>query len=155
MGGHQGAHIGVDADSGLVHTVRGTSGNVSDVVEANSLLHGHETDVFADAGYQGAHKRPDAKEGVTWHVAMRPGKRKALDKQNNAIDALIDQMEKLKASIRAKVEHPFRVIKRQFGYTKVRYRGLKKNTLQIVTLFALSNLWMARHQLMQQQGARG
>lgn len=155
MGGHQGAHIGVDADSGLVHTVRGTSGNVSDVVEANSLLHGHETDVFADAGYQGAHKRPDAKEGVTWHVAMRPGKRKALDKQNNAIDALIEQLEKLKASIRAKVEHPFRVIKRQFGYTKVRYRGLKKNTLQIVTLFALSNLWMARHQLMQQQGARG
>jgi IS5 family transposase len=58
----------------------------------------------------------------------------------------------MKASIRAKVEHPFRVIKRQFGFTKVRYRGLKKNTAQIVTLFALSNLWMARRQLM---GARG
>ena len=95
------AHIGVDADSGLVHTVRGTSGNVADVTE-----------------------------------------------DNNPADALIDQVEKIKASIRAKVEHPFRVIKRQFGFTKVRYRGLKKNTLQIKTLFALSNLWMARHKLM-------
>ena len=146
------AHIGVDADSGLVHTVRGTSGNVADVVEGNSLLHGQETDVFADAGYQGAQKRPDAIKDVTWHVAMRPGKRKELDKENNPIDALIDQVEKIKASIRAKVEHPFRVIKRQFGYTKVRYRGLKKNTLQLKTLFALSNLWMARHQLLAAQG---
>ena len=142
------AHIGVDAQSGLVHTVRGTSGNVADVTEGNSLLHGAETDVYGDAGYQGVHKRADAKEGVTWHVAMRPGKRKALDKENNPLDALIDLLEKTKAGIRAKVEHPFRVIKRQFGYAKVRYRGLKKNTLQIKTLFALSNLWMARHKLM-------
>ena len=146
------AHIGVDADSGLVHTVIGTSGNVADVTEGNSLLHGEETDAFGDAGYQGAHKRPDASKDVTWHVAMRPGKRKELDKENNPIDALIDQVEKIKASIRAKVEHPFRVIKRQFGYTKVRYRGLKKNTLQLKTLFALSNLWMVRHQLLGVQG---
>ena len=146
------AHIGVDADSGLVHTVIGTSGNVADVTEGNSLLHGEETDAFGDAGYQGAHKRPDARKDVTWHVAMRPGKRKELDKENNPIDALIDQVEKIKASIRAKVEHPFRVIKRQFGYTKVRYRGLKKNTLQLKTLFALSNLWMVRHQLLAAQG---
>ena len=109
------AHIGVDADSGLVHTVRGTSGNVSDVVEANSLLHGQETDVFADAGYQGAHKRPDAKEDVQWHVAMRPGLRKLLDKAD-PMDALTNQVERIKASIRAKVEHPFRIIKRQFGW---------------------------------------
>ena len=79
---------------------------------------------------------------------MRPGKRKALDKENNPLDALIDLLEKTKAGIRAKVEHPCRVLKRQCGYTKVRYRGLKKNTLQIKTLFALSNLWMAsRHRL--------
>ena len=90
----------------------------------------------------------DAKKDVTWHIAMRPGKRRALDKENNPVDALIDQVEKIKASIRAKVEHPFRVIKRQFGYTKVRYRGLKKNTLQLKTLFALSNLCMVRHQLL-------
>lgn len=61
-----------DADSGLVHTVRGTSGNVHDVIEANSLLHGQEIDAFADAGYQGVDKRPDAKSGVRWHVAMCP-----------------------------------------------------------------------------------
>ena len=78
---------------------------------------------------------------------MRPGKRKALDK-SNAADALLDAAEKLKAGVRAKVEHPFRVIKRQFGYAKVRYRGLKKNTQQLITLFALSNLWMVRGQLM-------
>ena len=132
--------------------MRGTAGNVSDVVEGNSLLHGQETDAFGDAGYQGAHKRPDVRQDLTWHVAMRPGKRKALDKENNAIDALIDQVEKLKASIRAKVEHPFRVIKRQFGYTKVRYLGLKENTLQLKTLFALSNLWMVRHQLLAAKG---
>ena len=142
------AHIGVDADSGLVHTVRGTSGNVADVTEGNSLLHGQESDVFGDAGYQGADKRPDAKADCKWHVAMRPGKRKKLDKDNKLADALINKVEKIKASIRAKVEHPFRVIKRQFGFTKVRYRGLKKNTLQIKTLFALSNLWMVRHKLM-------
>ena len=141
------AHIGADADSGLVHTVRGTAGHVHDVIEANGLLQGEETEVYGDAGYQGAAKRPDAKASINWHIAMRPGKRRALDK-DKPIDALIDQLEKLKAGIRAKVEHPFRVIKRQFGFTKVRYKGLKKNTAQIITLFALSNLWMVRNKLM-------
>lgn len=141
------AHIGADADSGLVHTVIGTAANVNDVVEANSLLHGAETDAFGDAGYQGANKRPNANPDVAWHVAMRPGKRKLLDK-STPLGAITDQIEKIKASIRAKVEHPFRVIKRQFGFTKVRYRGLKKNTAQLITLFALSNLWMVRGKLM-------
>ena len=141
------AHIGVDAESGLVHTVRGTSGNVGDVTEGNSLLHGEESVVYGDAGYQGIEKRPDAQADVTWHVAMRLGKRKAHDKENEA-DAVIDKAEKLKAGIRAKVEHPFRVVKRQFGFVKVRYRGLKKNTAQLFTLFALSNLWMVRSKLM-------
>ncbi|MDE2434577.1 MAG: IS5 family transposase, partial [Burkholderiales bacterium] len=140
------AHIGVDADSGLVHTARGTAGSVNDVIEANSLLHGQETDVFADAGYQGAHKRPDAKDGVQWHVAMRPGLRKLLDKAY-PMDALTEQVERIKASIRAKVEHPFRVIKCQFGHVKVRYRGLAENTAQLHTLFALANLWMVRRRL--------
>ena len=145
------AHIGADAESGLVHTVRGTSGHVSDIAEGNTLLHGQETVAFGDAGYQGIEKRSDAQADVTWHIAMRPGKRKALDKDNEA-DAMIDKAEKLKAGIRAKVEHPFRVIKRQFGFVKVRYRGLKKNTAQLFTLFALSNLWMVRGKLM---GATG
>ncbi len=83
---------------------------------------------------------------------MRPGRRKALNKDNNnPADALIDQVEKIKAGIRAKIERPFRVIKRQFGYMKVRYRGLKKNTLQLKMLFALSNLWMVRHTLGEMQ----
>lgn len=142
------AHIGVDADSGLVHTVCGTSGNVSDVTQANSLLHGQETDAYGDAGYRGADQRPEAKAGCKWHIAMRPGKRKQLDTENKLVDALIDKVEQIKAKIRAKVEHPFRVIKCQFGFKQVRYRGLMKNTLQIKTLFALSNLWMVRHKLM-------
>ena len=144
------AHIGADAESGLVHTVRGTAANVNDVVEANSLLHGDETDAFGDAGYQGAHKRANATPDVTWHVAMRPGKRAALDK-SKPLGAMINEVERIKASIRAKVEHPFRVVKRQFGFVKARYRGLKKNTAQLTTLFALSNLWMVRDKLLSAQ----
>ena len=78
---------------------------------------------------------------------MRPGKRRALDKTRK-VDALVDQLEQIKTSIRAKVEHPFRVIKRQFGHLKVRYRGLAKNTAQLTLLFALSNLWMVRRKLL-------
>ena len=83
------AHIGVDAESGLVHTVKGTPASANDVTEANALLHGEETDAFGDAGYQGATKRPDAKESVNWHIAMRLGKRAALDKTKK-LDNLID-----------------------------------------------------------------
>ena len=143
------AHIGVDADSGLVHTVVGTAANVNDVTQAHALLHGEETEGFADAGYQGVAKREEAKAGtVNWNVAMRPGKRRALDK-NDELGTVLDRLEKLKASVRAKVEHPFRVIKRQFGYVKVRYGGLAKNTAQMITLFALGNLRMARKRILQ------
>ena len=144
------AHIGVDADSGLVHTVVGTAANVNDVTQAHALVHGEENHVLADAGYQGVDKRAETQGiNVNWHVAMRPGKRKALDK-STAMGAILDQLEQVKASIRAKVEHPFRVIKRQFGHVKVRYRGLAKNTAQLHTLFALSNLWMVRRTLLQE-----
>lgn len=147
------AHIGVDADSGLVHAVVGTAANVNDVTQASQLVHGEEADVFADAGYQGVAKRKETQAiKARWHVAMRPGKRRALD-TTSAMGALLDRIEHLKASVRAKVEHPFRVIKRQFGYVKVRYKGLAKNTAQLHTLFALSNLWMARRRLL--SGARG
>ena len=147
------AHIGVDADSGLVHTVIGTAANVNDVTQASALVHGEESDVFADAGYQGVSKREET-QGIeaNWHVAMRPGKRKALDR-STPMGAVMDKLEHVKASIRAKVEHPFRVIKRQFGHVKVRYRGLAKNTAQLHTLFALSNLWMVRRTLLRE--ARG
>ena len=139
------AHIGVDADSGLVHTVIGTSANVNDLNVAGALLHGEEHAAFGDAGYQGVHKREEA-QGPDWHVAMRRGKRKKLNPFMPR-DAIVEQIEQLKASVRAKVEHPFRVIKRQFGFVKVRYRGLVKNSAQLMTLFALSNLWMARKSL--------
>jgi len=143
------AHVGVDADSGLVHTVVGTAANVNDVTQASALVHGEETDVFADAGYQGVAKRKETQDiKANWHVAMRPGKRRVLDK-TTAMGRVLDELEHVKARIRAKVEHPFRVIKRQFGFVKVRYRGLMKNTAQLHTLFALSNLWMARHRLLQ------
>ena len=84
-----------------MHIVCGTSGNVNDVVEANGCLHDQETDIFADAGYQDAHKRPDTKEDVHWHVAMRPNLRKLLDKVD-PMDALTDQVERIKASVSAK-----------------------------------------------------
>jgi transposase, IS5 family len=144
------AHVGTDAESGLVHTVIGTAANVNDVTQGHDLLHGEEEVVFGDAGYQGAMKRPEA-TGVPWHVAMRPGKRRALDMRREC-DRLVSEAERLKASVRAKVEHAFRVIKLQFGFTKVRYRGLAKNTAQLKTLFALSNLWMVRRQLMRRMG---
>ena len=142
-------HVGVDADSGLVHTVVGTAANVNDVTQASALVHGEERDVFADAGYQGVGKREET-QGIkaNWHVAMRPGKRRVLDKAT-PVGRVLDELEHVKACIRAKVEHPFRVIKRQCGFVKVRYRGLMKNTAQLHTLFALSNLWMARHRLLQ------
>ena len=138
-------HIGVDADSGLVHSVVGTAANVNDVTQADALVHGEET----DAGYQGVAKREETQDiDVNWHVAMRPGKRRALDKAT-PMGAVLDKLEHLKVSIRAKVEHPFRVIKRQFGFVKVPYRGLMKNTAQLHTLFPLSNLWVAQHKLLQ------
>ena len=107
------------------------------------MLQGNQSIAFGDAGYQGIDKRPDAKAEVIWHAAMRPAKRRALNKEN-APDAMVDHAEKLKAGIRAKVEHLFRVIKRQFEFVKVRYRGLKKKTTQPFTLFALSNLCMVQ-----------
>lgn len=110
---------------------------------------GDEEAAFSDAGYQGVHKRPEA-TGQTWHVAMRPGRRRKLNPFIEP-DFIAERIEKMKASIRAKVEHPFRVLKRQLGFTMVRYRGLAKNTAQIVTLFALGDLWMARRQLIREQ----
>jgi IS5 family transposase len=141
------AHIGVDAQSGLVHTVIGTAGNVSDVTQVQALLHGDETDAFGDAGYQGVEKRQESIERpVTWHVAMRPSKRKALPA--TPLGGLLERLEHTKASIRAKVEHPFHVVKNLFRHRKTRANGLAKNTAQLFSLFALSNLFMARRWLL-------
>ncbi|MCG9059791.1 IS5 family transposase [Laribacter hongkongensis] len=141
------AHIGVDAASGLVHTVIGTAANVNDVTQAQALLHGDEREGYGDAGYQGADKRPEARGKVRWNIAMRPGKRRTLD-MSQAIDRLRDQLETIKARIRARVKHPFHIIKNRFGLKKVRYQGLAKNTAQLMTLFALANLMIAKQRLL-------
>jgi IS5 family transposase len=140
------AHIGVDAESGLVHTVIGTAANVSDVTQAGALLHGNETVAFGDAGYQGAHKREEAKR-PQWHVAMQPGKRRQLDLTRKWAQ-LLEEAEQLKASVRAKVEHPFHVIKNRFRHRKVRYKGLAKNEAQLFSLFGLANLVIAKRALL-------
>lgn len=141
------AHIGVDAHSGLIHTAIGTAGNVHDVTQAEALLHGEETDVFGDAGYTGIEKREETQGApVRWHIALRPGKRKALGKDSEGEHQ--EWLEQKKASIRAKVEHPFHVVKNLFKHTKTRYKGLAKNTAQLMTLFGLANLVLARRWLL-------
>ncbi len=140
------AHIGVDADSGLVHSVIGTSANESDVSHAHALLHGHEREAFGDAGYAGVDKR-DQMQGrsVTWHVAVKRGKIKAM--RDGTLKDLLVQVERTKAQIRARVEHPFHVVKNLFRHRKVRYKGLAKNTVQLFSLFALANLVIAKNRL--------
>lgn len=135
------AHSGADVDLGLVRTVIRTVANVNDVTQANALLYGEGKEAFGDAGCQGAEKRPDSADNARRNVGTHPGKRRVLDKSQKST-TLIERLEQFKACIRAKVEHPFRVIKRQFGFTKVRYRGLVKKTAALMTLFAPSNLWM-------------
>ena len=140
------AHIGADAHSGLVHTVVATAANVGDVTQAQALLHGEESEVFGDAGYQGVERREENRTPeVEWHVAMKRGERKALpDTEAGEVQELF---ERVKASVRAKVEHPFHVVKNLFGHRKVRYRGLAKNEAQLHTLFGLGNLLLAKRRL--------
>ena len=137
------AHIGVDSETGIVHSISATAANAHDVTEAHNLLHGGETVVWGDAGYQGVHKREENLGlEVEWRVAMRPGRRRKLEPGSE--EALA---EKSKASVRAKVEHPFLKVKRLFGYVKVRYRGLGKNVERLALLFGLGNLLTAEGQL--------
>ena len=137
------AHIGVDSKTGIVHSLSTTAANAHDVTEAHNLLHGGERVVWCDAGYQGVHKRwENLGLEIDWRVAMRPGKRRNLDPGSAE-----ELAEKLKASVRAKVEHPFQKVKRVFGYAKVRYRGLAKNTERLALLFGLGNLLTAESRL--------
>ena len=140
------AHIGVDAESGIVHSVVATAANVGDITQAGALLHGEEEVAFGDAGYRGVNKREEA-QGPRWHVAMQPGKRRKLDLTRKWA-RLLEQAEQLKASVRAKVEHPFHVVKNLFHHKKVRYKGLAKNAAQLFSLFALANLIIAKRRLL-------
>jgi IS5 family transposase len=139
-------HAGVDKDSGLIHSVVTTAANVHDLTPAAELLHGEEEVVYADAGYQGIGKRPEMADKTTeFRVAMRPSKRRALPDTPGG--KLQDLVETAKAHIRAKGEHPFRVIKQQFGFQKTRLRGMVKNRCKVNVLAALTNLFLARRQL--------
>lgn len=146
------AHIGVDQESGLVHTLVTTAANVSDISQTPALLHGQEEAVWADAGYVGVDKREDMQEAlaakgqeVQWHIAKR---RKTIETMAEGWQKKLAQAhEKLKARVRAYVEHPFHVVKNIFRHRKVRYRGIAKNDAQLNVLFALSNLYMMRDQL--------
>ncbi len=137
------AHIGVDSHSGLVRVVVGTAANTADVTQIDKLLTGDEKSVHGDSGYTGAQKY--VKGQAELHIAEKRGKIQAMA-EGVLKDATV-ALERLKAQLRARVEHPFRVLKCQFGFTKVRYRSLEKNTVQLQTLFALVNLSMARHRV--------
>ena len=135
------AHTGVDAGTGYVHTVTATAANVHDLDEAAKLVRADDEVVSTDAGYQGAEKRPEIAgdehlSKIEWRVAARKGVLKTMTDQDRAI-------ESRKASVRAKVEHPYLVIKRDFGFTKTRYRGMAKNLNHLHVLFASAN-WLMR-----------
>ncbi len=146
------AHIGADDESGLVHSVVVTAANVADVTQVAKLLHGEENVVCADAGYTGVEKREEhAGRKVIWQIAARHSTYKSTE---NAVfctrRSAKSRRPRPRFAPRSSIR--FRVIKRQFGYEKVRFRGLAKNTAQMVTLFALSNLWMARRHLLASAG---
>ena len=137
-------HIGVDDALGLIHSVTTTAANVHDITQADQLLHGEEERVWGDAGYQGVEKREEHEDReVDWFIAMRPGKRRQLPE--GCVEA---GTELIKAQVRAKVEHPFRYIKRVFGYDKTRYRGLAKNEERLHLLSAFTNLVIGKNYLL-------
>ena len=135
------AHIGVDAGTGYVHSVTCTAAHVHDLDETVNLVRADDQVVYADAGYQGVDRRPEIAGDehlakVQWRVAARKGVLKTMPAHDCAA-------ESRKASVRAKVEHPFLIVKRDFGFTKTRYRGLAKNRHHLHMLFASAN-WLMR-----------
>jgi IS5 family transposase len=135
-------HVGADVDSGLVHTVSLTPANASDMSELPHLLREDDRAVFGDKGYfNNELKRSARQAGVFWGVSLKASKQHPLSRANKRFNHKM-------SSIRARVEHVFRVIKRQFGYTKVRYKGIVKNAAQVFSLIGLTNLYLARRALM-------
>lgn len=140
------AHIGVDRDSGLVHTVEATAANVHDATETSKLLTGDEDEVYGDSGYLGAEKRGDAiirnKAGrkIKYRINRRPSQVKKLSKSGQYA---AKKAEQAKSSVRAKVEHVFGVVKKQLRFRKTRYRGLEKQRAKFNIMFALANLILA------------
>ena len=142
------AHIGVDVASGVVHTVVGTAANEADINQMAAVLHGRESAVFADAGYNGADKRPEHDErDVSWNIAVKRSIIKALPER---LRDWAQAAETALSQVRAWVEHPFHIVKNLFRHRKLRYRGLAKNTAQLHTLFALANLVIVKKALLAQ-----
>ena len=134
-------HVGTDAESGLVHTSGVTAGSVHDAKVFANLVREDDCAVFGDKAYASETlKRAARRAGVLWAVKekAKPGKKLSRWMRNK---------NKRFGKVRAKVEHVFRVLKCQFGYRKVRYRGLKKNGAQVFALLALANIYLARRQL--------
>ena len=135
-------HVGADVNSGLVHTVSVTPANVSDINQLPHLVREDDRAVFGDKGYvNNKLKRVARKAGLFWGVSLKASKQHPLTEANKRFNHKM-------SSIRARVEHVFRVIKRQFGYTKVRYKGIAKNAAQVFSLIGLTNLYVARRALM-------
>lgn len=137
------AHIGVDAGSGLVHSVVTTAANVSDVETAHSLVREDDTFCYGDSGYTGIEKRDEVindehLSSMDWITARRPSTVKSL----GATGDIEHEIETRKASVRSKVEHPFLIVKKRFGHSYTRYRGLEKNHTLLCVSFALSNIAM-------------
>lgn len=136
------AHIGVDSRSGLVHSLETTPAKTSDRIPFKKLLHGKEKAIFGDKAYaKQSDKRECRKNGVLWAVKDRASYKHPLSVAQR-------KRNKKFGAIRSKVEHPFRILKCQWGYAKVRYKGLFKNTMQLFSLFALSNLFSIRKKLL-------
>jgi transposase, IS5 family len=137
------AHVGVDAESGVTHSLETSTARVHDSRIWDELLHGEETSVWADKGYVSAEREAvfTEEEGKVWGVMRKAPKGGKLHPEDEKINRII-------AMVRARVEHPFRILKRQFGYVKTRYRGLAKNRAQLFTLFALGNLFLVRRRLL-------
>ena len=141
------AHIGADRDSKRVHTVVVTAANVADITKTAELLHGHETQVHADAGYTGVEQREEITalvRPIDWQLARKRGQIKTMEE--GAEKETLKASEKGKASVRAFVEHPFHILKNIFRHRKVRYRGLAKNGHQLYTLFGLANVVIGARQ---------
>jgi transposase, IS5 family len=136
-------HVGVDASTGLVHSVEMTAANVADITQAAACLHGEEKVVLADAGYTGLEKREEMQK--TKAELVIAAKRSVIAKLPDHVRGVARETEYVKSAIRARVEHVFKVLKCEFGYVKVRFRGIAKNLCQVRTLMALVNLKKARH----------
>lgn len=135
-------HIGADTDSGLVHTVRATAANVADVNVLGELLHGAEDSLHGDSAYHSKQLKAAAETaGIEFNVNQRGSKHRPLTKAQRARNRRLSR-------VRATVEHPFLVVKRLWGHAKVRYRGIKKNLVQMYALFALANVFRVRQRLM-------